>query len=208
MNKFSNYIRLFLAAVALYFIATTFIEKSHKHPNVPAIKNAQKNSEHLQVKLQTSQGEFKLADFKGHTTLVFFGYMFCPDICPTTLTTTAIALKKMSKEKFGDVKVVFVSVDPERDTPAKLEEYVKFFGSNFIGATSSKENIDTLVKLFFAGFKIQEQANKKIDDKHYFIDHTTYTYVLDKNGEIVDLVNHTNDAEKLQKDLEQIIPEV
>lgn len=78
---------------------------------------------------------FTKAELKGHWTLMFFGFTFCPDVCPTTLAEMAQAMKVLDKDYVADTRVVFVSVDPGRDTPAKIKPYIEYFNPAFTGVT-------------------------------------------------------------------------
>ena len=79
--------------------------------------------------LQSADGPVSLKDFRGKVVLVYFGYTYCPDICPTSLAATAEGLKQLTPEELARVAMIFVSVDPKRDTPARLKEYVNFLPS-------------------------------------------------------------------------------
>ena len=86
--------------------------------------------------LQSANGPVSLKDFRGKEVLVYFGYTYCPDICPTSLAATAEGLKQLTPEELARVAMIFVSVDPKRDTPARLKEYVTFFHSAIVGVTA------------------------------------------------------------------------
>src|SRR5574343_1567339 len=91
--------------------------------------------------LQSADGPVSLHDFRGKLVLLYFGYTFCPDICPTSLTATAAGLQQLTPEEARRVAMLFVSVDPKRDTPAHLKEYAAFFHPNITGATGTPEVI-------------------------------------------------------------------
>ena len=94
--------------------------------------------------LQSASGPVSLKDYRGKLVLVYFGYTFCPDICPTSLAATAEGLKQLSPEELARVAMIFVSVDPKRDTPERLKEYVEFFHPSIVGVTGSAEVVEVI----------------------------------------------------------------
>ncbi len=120
----------------------------------------------------------RLSDFHGKLVLVYFGYTFCPDICPATLGAVTQALKSMGK-KADEVQVIMISVDPERDTPEKLAQYVHHFNPTFIGGTSSPEEIAKIASLYGIFYEVSSKTTSKGD---YLIDHTATLMVIDREG--------------------------
>lgn len=129
--------------------------------------------------LQGDKGAVKLSDFRGQKTLVYFGYGLCPDICPTTLTEIASALNGLSDSELQSVKVVFVSVDPQRDKPKELDIFAKYFHKNIIGATADEGYIARLAKNYGVSYKKVPQPNSVIG---YSVGHSADTYVIGKDG--------------------------
>ncbi len=126
---------------------------------------------------------FAMAQLKGKRTLLFFGYMSCPDICPTTLATLNQVYKKLGTIPGArtDLQVVFVSVDPERDRPEKLAEYIHYFNQRFIGLTGSKEAIDKFARQFSAGYVLEE----KQADGNYLVSHTSSIFLVDPQANLI-----------------------
>ena len=126
---------------------------------------------------------FTLAQLKGKRTLLFFGYMSCPDICPTTLATLNQVYKKLGTIPGArtDLQVVFVSVDPERDSPEKLAEYIHYFNQRFIGLTGSKQAIDKFARQFSAGYVLEE----KQADGNYLVSHTSSIFLVDPQANLI-----------------------
>jgi protein SCO1 len=112
-----------------------------------------------------------LESFKGKVTVLFFGYMFCPDYCPTTMTTLNAALGKMKPEDAARVQVVFVTVDPKRDLPKALTEYVHAFNPSFNALYGSDAQTGAVAK----EFKIIYQKSQVKDENTYLMDHSTQT---------------------------------
>ena len=119
-----------------------------------------------------------LADFKGKVVTVFFGFTHCPDVCPTTLAEMATVMKELGGDA-SRVQVLFVTVDPDRDTPDVLKRYVPVFHPTFLGMTGSAEDIAGTAK----EFKIFYQK-QKLPDGAYTMDHSAGTYILDGQGRL------------------------
>ena len=120
---------------------------------------------------------FTQENLKGKYTLLYFGYTYCPDICPTELTIIAEALDRLG-ERRREFRVIMVSVDPERDTPQVLKDYMSNFGPEFIGLTGTPEQIRRMAKLWRAYYRKVPDP----DGNGYSMDHSAVTYLLDKNG--------------------------
>lgn len=118
-------------------------------------------------------------EFRGRYMLVFFGFTFCPDICPTTLAILSAALDDIGPLA-DDIVPILITVDPERDTPEILKPYLSAFGPEFVGLTGTKEEIDNAVGAYRAFYQILEGEG---DD--YLVDHSTIIYLMDGEGKYV-----------------------
>lgn len=119
-----------------------------------------------------------LADFKGKVVTLFFGFTHCPDVCPTTLGEMAVVMKELGADA-GRLQVLFVTVDPERDTAEVLKRYVPAFHPSFLGLTGSTEDIARTAKEFKIFFQKQNLPNGG-----YTMDHSAGTYILDGEGRL------------------------
>lgn len=136
--------------------------------------------------------EVSLTEFRGRAVLMYFGYTYCPDLCPQYLHTMK-ALHTALGEDAADLQVVLVSVDPGRDTPQRLEDYVSFFHPSFVGLTGSKAQIDAVVRDYGASYTIgEEQAPGR-----YIVDHTSLGYLIDGDGEVRHLMAHDTSVDEL-----------
>lgn len=126
---------------------------------------------------------FKLERLKDKWTFMFFGYTFCPDICPTTMSalTATISQLKNNPEAAKDVQVVFVSVDPQRDTLEKLANYIGYFNQEFIGVTGERAKLDVLVAQTGAGYAIEPETAPG----EYLISHTSAIFLTNPDGELI-----------------------
>lgn len=121
-----------------------------------------------------------LETFRGKLVVLFFGYTHCPDVCPTTLSDMAQAMALMPPEDAARVQVLFVSVDPERDTPDILKEYVPYFHASFLGLYGAPEEVATTAEAFKVVYRRHETAG----ETGYLVDHSAGSYVLDARGRL------------------------
>jgi protein SCO1 len=117
--------------------------------------------------------------YRGKWLLVFFGYTFCPDTCPMTLSHIAMALEQLGPEA-GRVQPIFITVDPERDTPAVMGPYTEAFDARIVGLSGSPEQIAAVSREYGAYSEHHDTG-----DDHYLVDHSTYIYVMDPRGKFV-----------------------
>jgi len=152
------------------------------------------------IDLKSAAGPVSLADFQGNYTLVYFGYTYCPDICPTTL-----AMFKTAKAELGDnadqLNVVMITVDPERDSPEALAQYVGHFDASFTGLSGDKESIDQAGRPFGLYYEKHEGS----EATGYLVDHTASFFLLDPEGNIAVIYPHGTLPQDLAKDLEYLI---
>lgn len=136
-------------------------------------------------------------DFLGHYTLIFFGFTNCPDICPSGLQVMTAALDKLGP-KADAVTPVFITFDSARDTPEKLATYVKSFHPRLIGLTGSEEELGTVTKSF------RVYVQKVTDEKspgNYTFDHSSFFYLMGKDGSFLTPIPHTTDVDELVRAL-------
>ena len=131
-------------------------------------------------KLADHTGEIRsLGDFKGKAVVLFFGYTHCPDICPATMGELAAAMQKLGKDA-ARVQVLFVTVDPERDTPALLQEYLSAFNPTFFGLSGDAQ----ATKDIASEFKVVYQKQMGASADHHTMDHSAGSYIFDTKGKL------------------------
>ncbi|CAM5487537.1 BsSco OS=Afipia felis OX=1035 GN=ypmQ PE=3 SV=1 [Afipia felis] len=143
----------------------------------------------------------KLSDFKGNVVIVSFGYTHCPDVCPTTLFELDNALKQLGKQA-REVKVLFITVDPERDTPAVLKDYVGSFDPDFIGLSGTSEETNSAAKEFRVFY---QKSNPSDRSENYSLDHTAGIFVIDRDSKIREFIPHGWKIESLVADLRTLL---
>lgn len=140
-------------------------------------------------------------DFRGRFMLVYFGYTYCPDVCPAGLQVIAAALDQLGANA-DRVVPIFVTLDPERDTPQHMGEYVKSFGPRFVGLTGSAEAIAKVAKAYRVYFK--KVADAKAPE-NYTLDHTSIIYLMDDKGEFVTHFTHATNVDQLAAQLRKVL---
>ena len=138
----------------------------------------------------TAGGDFSDRDLAGTPSLVFFGYTFCPDVCPTTLAETTGWRAELGLSE-NDLRIIFVSVDPERDTLENMKEYVSFFGSPVIGLTGTLEQVEA-AKAAFGVF------SEKVEDPgvaDYLVNHTASVLMIDGDGNFLGTIVYEENRE-------------
>jgi protein SCO1/2 len=156
-------------------------------------------------------GDFKLIDqygkirsnqeFKGKLMLIYFGYSFCPDICPLGLQNITQALNNLGRDR-DQVIPIFITVDPKRDTPEHLAIYASNFHPSFVMLTGSTGEIEHLKKKFKVYSAPAKTAHPTED---YLIDHTTLVYLMDKNGHYLESFAHSTTPEKITQILQKAL---
>ena len=127
-----------------------------------------------------------LSDFRGKLVVMYFGFASCPDVCPTTLSIIASALKQLTPDEMESVQPIFISVDPERDQGEKLDAYATHFHPRFIGITGTPEEVQKVANQY-GGFFVKVDSDSALE---YLVEHTSKTYIISKNGKYVSILPH------------------
>lgn len=155
----------------------------------------------LSYELTDTSGQTVTAeDTDGNIRLMFFGFTSCPDICPTTLQKLSRVVSNLPEPTRKDVKIIFVSVDPARDTPERIKSYVEFFSDGIIGLTGTEESLRELSKRYRTTFGY-EAPN---EDGNYDVSHSSAVYVFDRDGEARLLVRPAQSTEALIADIKAL----
>lgn len=135
---------------------------------------------------------FHLQDLRGQWHLLVFGYTSCPDVCPTTLSILSRTVKNMHKKGLTPVpKVVFISVDPDRDTPAHLADYVTYFHKDFIGLTGTSAELKSLIHSLGSDYQIEKHGGTVT------VNHPTSLFLVNPEGQLTGLFSHPTLPSKL-----------
>lgn len=139
------------------------------------------------------------ADFRGNYMLIFFGYTYCPDICPTTLTDMGDAMRQLDGEQADKVTPVFITVDPERDTVEHLAGYVEFFHPRLVGLTGTTQQIADVARAYKIYFRKGEIPDD--DPEGYLVDHSSIAYLVGPDGSFVTHFSHGTTPEQMAERL-------
>ncbi|MDO4434598.1 MAG: SCO family protein [Alysiella sp.] len=178
---------------------------AHHHNHIVKSTDIRQDKMGGDFTLTDKQGKpFSISNLKGNVVILAFGFTNCPDVCPTELFVYSEALKHLGKQA-DKVKVVFVSVDPERDTPDLINRYVQQFSPDFIGLTDTQggQALAHAKQLY----QIVAHKTEVQSDKLYNVDHSAGAYLLDKNGNAAYFAPYGIEALQLAEDLKQLLAE-
>jgi len=144
--------------------------------------------------MDSLDGKVSLSDFRGKFPIVYFGYMDCPDICPTTLAMISQSLHKLSIKDAKKFQLIFISVDPDRDKIKGLKEYVSYFYPTAIGVTSNAKYLKKVSANYGAYYKKIYLKGSKIN---YSVAHTSFIYIMDKNGKLAKRISHPDSVKSV-----------
>jgi protein SCO1/2 len=139
-------------------------------------------------------------DFRGKYMLISFGYTYCPDVCPMELQVISAALDRLG-EKGKDIQPIFITIDPERDTPQVLAQYMPNFHPRYLGLTGSQEAIDKVAK----EYRVYYAKTDNSSGADYLMDHSSIIYLMDKQGTFLKHFSYGTDAKALAAAIEAAI---
>jgi cytochrome oxidase Cu insertion factor (SCO1/SenC/PrrC family) len=203
-----------LAVLAIIIsVGLMFAARSYKTANPPVATEAGQQPTKAAKKSTTAStvqigGPFTLVDhnnkaitdktYAGKHMLIFFGYTFCPDVCPTALTTISNTLDIIG-DLADNVVPLFISVDPSRDTPEHLKEYVGYFHTKMVALTGTEEQIKAVTKVFRVYAAKAKTDNE--DPEDYLMDHSSITYLMGPDGKFLEHFSHGMEPEKIAERL-------
>lgn len=144
---------------------------------------------------------FHLDDLKGKIVLLFFGYTACPDVCPTTMAELKTAVDKIGPEKADQVKVVYVTVDPERDTSERVQEYADHFNKEFIGLSGPEPELARI----WNDYGVYRQVAEGSAATGYLVDHTARITLIDQEGNLRSSYSYETPVEDIVHDLNLLL---
>lgn len=152
--------------------------------------------------LTSVRGPFSTRSLRGKAVLVSFGYTYCPDVCPTTLSDVASALRRLSAADAARVSVLFVSVDPDRDSPERLAEYGTYFHPAIVGLTGSAPELARVARSFGVSFSRQPLEGQS---EGYAMEHSGSLFVVDARGQLSSIVHHGATVDELERTLKRVL---
>lgn len=191
-----------LSAILFVIVGLMFMTACTEQPEAPRFKLTDVTGASFgkDFSLIDHNGQRRtLADFRGKVVTLFFGFTHCPDVCPTTLGEMAVVMKELGKDA-DRLQVLFVTVDPERDTAEVLKRYVPAFHPGFLGLTGSAEDIARTAKEFKIFYQKQPLPNGG-----YSMDHSAGTYILDSEGRLRLFAQYGIGAPAMLNDIRQLL---
>ncbi len=152
--------------------------------------------------LQSWRGTVSLTDFRGSVVLLYFGYTWCPDVCPTSLGYISLALDRLNAAELEQVQVLFISVDPERDTLERLKKYTAFFHARVLGITGSPQQLYRTARQYGAAYRKVEDENSSTG---YLVDHSSYTYLIGPDGTLHGKLEHGTPPDRISKSIRRLL---
>lgn len=152
--------------------------------------------------LESDRGPISLSDYRGKLVLLYFGYTYCPDVCPTTMLTLKQAVE-VSGLNSDDLQVFFITVDPKRDTAERMGTYAGYFNPSFAGLTGTADQIARVA----TDYEIHYHYNDSESPTNYTVDHTSYILAIDRLGNQRLIWPHGMEAEQIASDLKALVKE-
>ncbi len=154
--------------------------------------------------LTDQNGEiFSLKENRGKITLLFFGYLSCPDVCPVTMSKISRVYSLLTSQEIKNVQTVFISVDTSRDTPEKMKEYLEFFSMDAVGLVGDKQLVDKIVADYMAWYE-KVMVTSSLG---YLINHTSYIYLIDQKGRVRYLFRSGEDIKHMAETIRVVLNE-
>ena len=152
--------------------------------------------------LDSTRGPVNLGDLAGNVVMLFFGFTSCPDVCPLSLAKIGACLSSLGVERAQDVRALFITLDPGRDTAERMHQYAEFFHPGIIGLTGSKEEIDGLTARYGVTYERTQSPESALG---YTISHSDTILLLDRDGVLVDRVGNDEGSESLRGKVLQLL---
>ena len=147
-------------------------------------------------------GSFQLSEQRGKLVLIFFGYTSCPDVCPTTLSEMKLVQKRLGSLA-DQVRFVFITVDPARDTPEIMAQYAASFSPSFIGLSGSEEELQPV----WEGYGVYHEKRETASAVGYLVDHSAFVYVIDRNGNMRETFSFRTPVDDVVGDVRYLVKE-
>ncbi|AAU04041.1 Sco2-like protein [Rickettsia typhi str. Wilmington] len=178
--------KIIIIVSLLIVVGTLYVLLSLSTPKKPLAGQVNIYKDNIKIgeafELIDQNGEiFNSNKLRGHLSLIYFGFTSCPDICPTFLNKMTNIVEILHQNQI-DIIPIFITIDPKRDTPEVLKEYIKNFHPKFICLTGNEHQIKDVTDKFKI---LYARVNGYDDDQNYMIDHSSFTYLIDKNGKYI-----------------------
>ena len=193
-----------LLSTVIYLFGTFFISSNRNYSQEKVVTEveSQEGIPGGHFSLKTHEGKIFNSSENQNPMLIYFGFTFCPDVCPITLLTMANVLDILKEE---EITPLFITVDPERDTEEVLANYVSAFHNNIIGLTGTIDEINSVTEDWKVYFKKEE--NEEMPE-NYSVNHLDIIFIANKNAEFIDFIKPNTPPEDVVKKLVKVIPQI
>ena len=192
---------LLCVALATLLAWLAFAWQPHGEADTPPSTSAAALPAGGDFTLASSDGPVSLADYRGRVVVVYFGYTFCPDICPTSLSLLGEALKQLDADELARVGSLMITLDPERDNPEVLKIYAPFFHPTIVGLSGTPQQIATVA----GQYGVRYTKQKADADGRYSVDHSAYTYLIGTDGRLAAQLAHGTPPEAIVQALRGLL---
>lgn len=200
MSQTWKRVGLVLGVIIVGVLIARFLVLPRLQPHIFGGAVIQSNQQAPRTELISADGPVSVRDFEGEVVVLYFGYTFCPDVCPATLNKLADAMALLG-DRANQVQIIMVSVDPARDTPEMLKEYVTHFHPDFIGVTGDEATVNRVATLFGVVYEVAEGT----EATGYTIDHTSTVILVDREGYLKLVLPFEGTAEQIAADIEYFL---
>ena len=205
--------RLSWVVLALVIVGAAILVYASGFKLDDVAKLSQKSEDQLAGGTPTIGGPFTLVDqdgktvtdkdFRGQYLVIYFGYTYCPDVCPTALQSITQAMDRLNVETQKRITPIFITIDPERDTARQLNAYVENFHPNLVGLTGTAEEIAKTARIYRVYFGRAKDAVEESTD--YLVDHSSIVFLMNPNGKYVTHFTHTTPPRKIAERLAKVV---
>lgn len=203
--------KFFISLIVLFLTPLLVLADESNQSEKAAVSDSAAANEVIDIKdrggefsLIGKSGWVSLSDFKGKVVAIYFGYTKCPDVCPTSLSFLSSAIAQLSTAEKKQFQSIFISVDPGRDTPDVLADYVQYFDEDMIGLSAAPDDVDPVVAQYGAYYEKVPYSNSAL---MYGIDHTSETYIVGKDGKLVAILAHATESAKILSTIREAMRE-
>ena len=197
--------KLFSRCGLSFLIAFSILVNSQIFPSLNAHQKANSGAKNIpggDFTLRSAEGPLSLKDLRGKVVILFFGYTSCADVCPISLATIAYTFSKLTHVELKRIRSLFISLDPERDTPARLKKFTGYFHPNIIGVTGTMEELVRVANIYGVKFEKKETPDSALG---YLIYHSAKIFVIGTNGELRKTFPHNIDAQLLVQQIKSLL---
>jgi len=152
--------------------------------------------------LESHQGSISLSDYSDQVVVLYFGYLSCADVCPTSMSVISNAFNKLTDNQVEHVQAIFISVDPDRDNTNDIEKFTQYFHKNILGVTGERNQIAKVSQQYGVYYNTDELEDSVMD---YSVDHASRFYIINKQGKLITAMSHSTTPNELATQIKELL---